>query len=756
MRRLFRQFSFPGGIPSHVAPETPGSIHEGGELGYALSHALRRGLRQPGPVVACVVGDGEAETGPLATSWHSQQVPRPGARRRRPADPAPQRLQDRQPDGPRPDPEDELDALLRGLRLRAVLRRGRRSRGRPPAAGRDARRGARRDRARSSVRPREDGGDRAAALADDRAAHAEGLDRARRRSTACRSRARGARTRCPLGERPRRTPGTAAARDVDAQLPARGAVRRRRRGCVPSWRRSRPPGTRRMSANPHANGGAAPARPASCPTSATTPSTCRQPGADDRRGRRACSARGCATSCGATPTNFRVFGPDETARTGWAPSSRSTDRAWMAETLPSDDHLAPDGRVMEVLSEHQCQGWLEGYLLTGRHGLFNCYEAFIHIVDSMFNQHAKWLKVTRDIPWRRPDRVAQLPADVARLAPGPQRLQPPGPGLHRPRREQEGRRHPRLPAARREHPALGRRPLPAQPRLRQRHRRRQAAGAAVADDGRGRRCTARAASASGTGRATTAAASPTSCWRAPATSRPSRRSPPSTSCGAPSRPQGPRRQRRRPDAAPARRPSTRTACRDAEFDALFTTDKPVVFAYHGYPWLIHRLTYRRDEPRQPPRPRLQGGGHDHDAVRHGHAQRPRPIPPRDRRDRPRARARPRAPAHVRQQMVDKRIAGTARTRASDGEDMPEVRDWAWPGLRRRHAPMRVLVVNAGSSSLKLPVLDARRHGRRSDDLRALRGHDDGLDASAARGRPGAIDAVGHRIVHGGTRFTARS
>ena len=204
--------------------------------------------------------------------------------------------------------------------------------------------------------------------------------------------------------------------------------------------------------------------------------------------------------------------PTRPPRTGSAPSSRSTDRrpGW-PRSLPTDEHLAPDGRVMEVLSEHLCQGWLEGYLLTGRHGLFNCYEAFIHIVDSMFNQHAKWLKVTRRHPVAAADRVAQLPAQLARLAAGPQRLLAPGSRLHRPRREQEGGGHPRLPAARREHAALGRRPLPAQPPLRQRDRRGQAAGAATTCRWTRRSCTARAASASGSGRRTTRAASPTSC-----------------------------------------------------------------------------------------------------------------------------------------------------------------------------------------------------------------------------------------------------
>ena len=139
------------------------------------------------------------------------------------------------------------------------------------------------------------------------------------------------------------------------------------------------------------------------------------------------------------PTTFRLFGPDETASNRLQDVFEVTDRTWDAELRPGDDHLAPDGRVMEVLSEHQCQGWLEGYLLTGRHGLFNCYEAFIHIVDSMFNQHAKWLKVSAEVPWRRPYRLLELPAVEPRVAPGQQWLLPPGPRLHRPRGQQEGR-----------------------------------------------------------------------------------------------------------------------------------------------------------------------------------------------------------------------------------------------------------------------------------------------------------------------------
>ena len=184
--------------------------------------------------------------------------------------------------------------------------------------------------------------------------------------------------------------------------------------------------------------------------------------------------------------NFRLFSPDENNSNRWQDALRGDKpRVDGGDASRMTITLAPDGRVMEMLSEHHCQGWLEGYLLTGRHGFFSCYEAFIHIIDSMFNQHAKWLKVCNHIPWRRPDRVAQLPADLACLAAGSQRLQPSGSGLHRPRRQQEGGGRARLSAAGRQHAAVRHRSLPAQPQLRQRHRRRQAAGAAVADDGSG-------------------------------------------------------------------------------------------------------------------------------------------------------------------------------------------------------------------------------------------------------------------------------
>ena len=256
---------------------------------------------------------------------------------------------------------------------------------------------------------------------------------------------------------------------VDAELPARGALRRRRARSCPSSRRSR----RR------ATGGWARTR---TPTAASLLRDLRLPdfrsyavdvaeARHDARARptrvlgaflRDVIAREPATTSGSSA-------PTRRPRTGSsAVFEVDRPRRGTPRRFRSTSHLAPDGRVMEVLSEHQCQGWLEGYLLTGRHGLFNCYEAFIHIVDSMVNQHAKWLKVTREIPWRRPLALAQLPPELARLAAGPQRLLPPGSRVHRPRRQQEGRDHPRLPAAGRQHAALGGRPLPAQPALRQR------------------------------------------------------------------------------------------------------------------------------------------------------------------------------------------------------------------------------------------------------------------------------------------------
>ena len=451
------------------------------------SHAYGAAFDNPDLLVCAVVGDGEAETGPLAASWHSNKFLNPardgavlpilhlnGYKIANPTD-------------PRPHPR--AASCARCSRATATSRcfvaapsRTRCTSRWPRALDEATAKIAEIQRA-----ARAGGASGQAPLADDRAAHAQGLDRARRWSTGCRPRARSAPTRSRWPSCAAKPEHLAAARALDALLPARGAVRRARRACARSWPRSRPA----------ASGAWAPTR---TPTAACCCSELEMPDFRDYavRGR---AARHASTSEATrvlggflrdvitrNPRTFRLMGPDETAS---EPAGRRVrghrPRVGGRDCWPTDEHLAPEGRVMEVLSEHLCQGWLEGYLLTGRHGLFNCYEAFIHIVDSMFNQHAKWLKVTRGIPWRGADRLAELPALLARLAPGPQRLLPPGPRLHRPRRQQEGRGRAGLPAARHQLPAVGRRPLPAQPRLRERDRRRQAARARLPLDGGGDR-----------------------------------------------------------------------------------------------------------------------------------------------------------------------------------------------------------------------------------------------------------------------------
>ena len=397
LRRLFRQFSFPGGIPSHVAPETPGSIHEGGELGYALVHAYGAAFDNPDLVVACVIGDGEAETGPLAASWHSNKFLDPardgavlpilhlnGYKIANPTVLA--RI-----------PEAELVALLQGYGHRPIIVSGDDSAQvhRAMAAGFDdafddiaaiqarARAGGPQERPTwPMIVLRTPKGWTGPALVDE--VQVEGTWRAHQ---------------VPLAE-VRTNPGHLAQLEEwmrsykpDELFTPDGALRADLAALPPS-------GARRMSANPHANGGTLLQDlllpdfrdyAVDVPLPATVSSQATRVTGEFLR-----------DVVRANPRTFRVMGPDETASNRLNALFEATDRVWNAETVPGDDHLAPDGRVMEVLSEHLCQGWLEGYLLTGRHGLFNCYEAFIHIVDSMVNQHAKWLKVTRDIPWRRP------------------------------------------------------------------------------------------------------------------------------------------------------------------------------------------------------------------------------------------------------------------------------------------------------------------------------------------------------------------
>jgi xylulose-5-phosphate/fructose-6-phosphate phosphoketolase len=399
MKRLFTQFSFPGGIPSHVAPETPGSIHEGGELGYALSHAFGAAFDNPGLIVATVVGDGEAETGPLATSWHSNKFLNPvsdgavlpilhlnGYKIANPTVLA--RI-----------PHEELDHLMRGY----------------------------------GYAPHFVEGDDPATMHQLMAKTLETVLRDIRR---IQDEAR----RNGFSKRPvwpmivMRTPkGWTCPKEIDGkkeegywrshQVPM-SAIRgnpghvRILEGWMKSYRPEElfdatgrliselaalpPTGTRRMSANPHANGGAL-LRELRLPKFRDFAVEVPAPGGSTAEATRVMgSFLRDVMKLNLESRNFRLFSPDENNSNRWQDVLEVTNRAWVAETVAYDDHLAPDGRVMEMLSEHQCQGWLEGYLLTGRHGFFSCYEAFIHIIDSMFNQHAKWLKVCGHIPWRRP------------------------------------------------------------------------------------------------------------------------------------------------------------------------------------------------------------------------------------------------------------------------------------------------------------------------------------------------------------------
>jgi xylulose-5-phosphate/fructose-6-phosphate phosphoketolase len=398
MKRLFTQFSFPGGIPSHAAPETPGSIHEGGELGYAISHAYGAAFDNPDLIVACVVGDGEAETGPLATSWHSNKFLNPatdgvvlpilhlnGYKIANPTVLA--RIS-----------HEELDHLFRGYGYTPHFVEG----------------------------------------SDHAEMHelmASTLERIVGEIKHIKAEARNG-----VVKRPRwpmivmRTPkGWTCPKEIDGrrtedywrahQVPMGemhgnpGHVR-----ILEEWMRSyrpeelfdesghlrselaelAPKGARRMSANPHANGGLL-LRDLRMPNFHDYAVTVTTPGGGDAESTRLMGQfLRDIMKLNMTERNFRLFSPDENNSNRWQDVLDVTNRAWMGDTYEWDDHLAPDGRVMEMLSEHQCEGWLEGYLLTGRHGFFSCYEAFIHIIDSMFNQHAKWLKVCGHIPWRRP------------------------------------------------------------------------------------------------------------------------------------------------------------------------------------------------------------------------------------------------------------------------------------------------------------------------------------------------------------------
>jgi xylulose-5-phosphate/fructose-6-phosphate phosphoketolase len=670
IRRLFRQFSFPGGIPSHVAPETPGSIHEGGELGYALSHAFGAAFDNPGLLVACVVGDGEAETGPLATGWHSNKFLDPvtdgvvlpilhlnGYKIANPTVLA--RI-----------PEDELLALFRGYGWDPHV-----------VAGSE---------------PMQVHAELAATL--DRV-----LDRIAEIQAHARSAGDAARPRWPMLIL--RTPkGWTGPAVVDGQpvedtwrahqvpmTQARDNADHRR--LLEEWMRSyrpeelfddagrlrpelqalAPVGARRMGSNPHANGGLL-LRDLDLPDFREYAVDVTAPATTFSEATRVLGTflRDVVVR---NRTNFRIFGPDETVSNRLGAVLEQTDKQWDAEVLPVDEHLAPTGRVMEVLSEHQCEGWLEGYLLTGRHGLFNCYEAFIHIVDSMFNQHAKWLKVTRHIPWRRPiaslnyllsshvwrqdhngfshqdpgfiDHVVNKKAEIIRVY-----LPPDANTLLSVADHCLRSRHYVNVIVAGKQPALDY--LPMEDAIVHCTRGIGIWKWASNDDGSEPDVVLACAGDIPT-LETVAAASilrerlPDLKVRVVNVVDLMRLQPESE----------------HPHGLP-----------DSEFDALFTPDRPVVFAYHGYPWLIHRLTYRRTN---------HANLHVRGYKEEGTTTTPFDMVMLNDLDRfhlvvdviDRVPGLATQAAALRQELVDTRLRARAYTR-EHGEDDPVVSGWTWP------------------------------------------------------------------------------
>jgi xylulose-5-phosphate/fructose-6-phosphate phosphoketolase len=670
LRRLFRQFSFPGGIPSHVAPETPGSIHEGGELGYALSHAYGAAFDNPDLFVCCVVGDGEAETGPLATGWHSNKFLNPvtdgvvlpilhlnGYKIASPTVLA--RIGD-----------DELTSLLEGYGHSVYWVDG------------------------------DDPVTMHRLMASTLDAVVEDITEIQRK----------ARARAGGSERPRwpmivlRTPkGWTGPKTVDG-LPTEGTWRSHQvplgevranpehLAALESWMRSYrseelfdadgalapelaafpPKATRRMSANPHANGGLL-LQDLALPDFRDYAIEVAKPGTTSSEATRILGGY-LRDVIRANPTRFRLFGPDETASNRLTPVFEATDRAWDADTLPTDDHLAPEGRVMEVLSEHQCEGWLEGYVLTGRHGLFNCYEAFVHIVDSMFNQHAKWLKVTRGIPWRRP--VASLnyllSSHVWRQDHNGFSHQDPGFIDHVVNKKAEIIRVYLPPDANcllsvADHCLRSRNYVNVIVAGKQPSLDYLSMDNAILHCTRGIGIWDWASNDDGDPDVVMACCGDIPTLETLAAVDILRRDLPSLKVRVVNVVDLMRLQ---PDAEHPHGLS------DREFDTLFTVDRPVVFAHHGYPLLIHRLTYRRTN---------HANLHVRGYKEEGTTTTPFDMVMLNDLDRfhlvmdviDRVPTLGSRAAHLRQRMGDERMRCRAYARA-EGEDHPDIRAWTWP------------------------------------------------------------------------------
>lgn len=674
MKRLFKQFSFPGGIPSHTAPETPGSIHEGGELGYALSHAFGAAFDNPDLIVACIVGDGEAETGPLATAWHSNKFLNPihdgavlpilhlnGYKIANPTVLA--RIS-----------REELEGLFKGYGWKPYFVEG----------------------------------------SDPEPAHqlmADTLERviAEIRAIQGEARIKG------IAGRPRwpmiilKTPkGWTGPKEVDGlktedfwrshQVPLTDLGTRpdhvklleewmksyrpeelfdEKGRLIPELAELAPRGNRRMGANPHANGGLL--KDLKMPDFRDYAVTVPKPGEVRAEATRVLGRfLRDVMKLNLEDRNFRVMGPDETSSNRLDALFEATGRTWMGETLSEDVHLSPDGRVMEILSEHTCQGWLEGYLLTGRHGFFACYEAFIHIVDSMFNQYAKWLKVSREIPWRRPiaslnylltshvwqqdhngfshqdpgfiDLVVNKKADIVRVYFPPDANTLLSVADHCLR----SRNYVNVIVA-------GKQPQPQWLDM-DAAIKHCTAGIGIwewASNDKGMEPDVVMACAGDVPTIETLAAVELLNRYAPdlrvrvinvvdlMTLQP---------------------EKEHPHGLP-----------DREFDLLFTMDKPIIFAYHGYPWLIHRLTYRRTNHKN-----LHVRGYKEE----GTTTTPFDMAVRNDIDRfhlvadviDRAPKLGKIAAYVKQSLRDRLIEHREHI-AKYGEDMPEIMGWTWKGIR---------------------------------------------------------------------------
>ncbi|MEV0651060.1 phosphoketolase family protein [Phytomonospora sp. NPDC050363] len=672
MRRLFRQFSFPGGIPSHVAPEVPGSIHEGGELGYSLAHAYGAVYDNPDLLALCVVGDGEAETGPLAASWLSNVVLNPardgavlpvlhlnGYKIANPTFLA--RI-----------PEPDLLSMMRGYGYEPHV---------------------------VHARPGDDHAQvhrRLASVMDLCLDHISVIQHhARTTSRPTRPRWPMIVLRTPKGwTGPSQVDGVQVEGTYRAhQVPLSGVRDNPAHlEMLERWMRSyrpdelfgadgapveeislaTPEGDRRMSANPHANGGEL-LKPLMLPDHRAFGVECPSPGSAMEESTRVLG-RWLRDVMRANDDRFRLFGPDEVASNRLDAVFEVTDRVFVADIEGTDDHLAPDGRVMEVLSEHLCQGWLEGYLLTGRHGLFTSYEAFIHIIDSMFNQHAKWLKTTRDIPWRRPiaslnyllsshvwrqdhngfshqdpgfiDHVVNKKAEIIRVY-----LPPDVNTLLSTMNHCLGSQHYVNVVV------AGKQPQPVWLSMAEAdaHCRR---GIGIWDW---------ASNDDGDPDVVMACAGDVPTLETIAAVDLIRRHMPGLKVRVVNVVDLMRLQdeKEHPHGLSPR-----------EFDALFTTDKTVIFAYHGYPWLIHRLTYQRTN-------------HDNIHVR-GYKEEGTTTTPFDMvmlNDLDRFHLVMDVIDHVpglavkeaalRQRMFDERQRARDYTRAH-GEDAPEISDWVWP------------------------------------------------------------------------------